>query len=215
MNLGELIGEYRRQSCDKRRPYFCDDDELTKLFNDAEEEAAIRARLIPETEEIEIDVGETRYAIPSGIFEIRSAELLDESGKRYPITPKTRDELDFIKPGWRHATERPEHFILDDTALVLGCIPDAKYTLSVDGYRKPCTEMKTEKDSPEIHEAHHSGLLHWVLHKAFGKVDGDLFDPNRADAEEKEFTRRFGKRPPADLRKRQNANRPHRNRIQL
>ena len=206
MNLGEMIGEYRTQACDKRSRYFCDDVELTKLFNEATEEAAIRSRLIPATEEVEIDIGESRYPIPSGMFEIRSAELIDAAGKRYPVTPKTRDELDYLKPGWRNQTERPEHFILDDTEFVIGCIPDAKYTLSVDGYRTPRKELKDDKDVPEIHAANHSGLLHWVLYKAFGKQDADLFDPSRSAAEEAAFTRQFGKRPSADLRKRQSAN---------
>lgn len=215
MTLGELIDEYRTKARDKRRPYFCDDAELTKLVNDAIEEAAIRSRLIPATEEIGIDVGESRYPMPSYLFEVRTAELIDAAGKRYPVSPKTRDELDYLKPGWRHLTERPEFFVVDDTELVIGCIPDATYTLSIEGYRTPRKKLSTDKDVPEIHPANHAGLLHWVLYKAFGNQDADLFDPNRAAAEEAEFTRQFGKRPSADLRKRQSANRPHRNRIYL
>ena len=215
MTLGDLISEYRTQAGDRRRPYFCDDAELANLFNEAIEEAAIRSRLIPATEEIEIDIGESRYPIPSYLFEVRTAELIDAAGKRYPVSPKTRDEIDYLKPGWRHLTERPEYFIVDDTEVVLGCIPDAEYTLAIDGYRTPRKKLSADNDVPEIHTANHSGLLHWVLHKAFAKQDADLFDPNRSAAEEAAFTQQFGKRPSADLRKRQSANRPHRNRIHL
>ena len=73
--------------------------------------------------------------------------------------------------------------------------------------------MKAFTDVPEIHEAHHDGLIQWALHKAFGKPDADLFDAAKSNEAEAAFTRQFGKRPTADLRKRQNANRPHRNRL--
>ena len=70
MNLGALIREYRVLSQDDAVPPFCDNDELRKWFNDAETEAAIRSQLIHDSDEIKVSIGEERYDIPPGMFEI-------------------------------------------------------------------------------------------------------------------------------------------------
>lgn len=215
MTLGELIAEYRSLSGDKRRPYLCDDAEATKWFNEAQDEAAIRSRLLVASEEISFDAGTPNQLIPSGMFEISAAELVDANGKRYVIEARTSGELDIVRPGWRRSVERPEFFVIEDTAIVLGSVPDAAYTLCVEGYRTPDRVLKNENDIPAIHRTHHSGLIAWVMYKAFGKRDADLFDPDRSAESEAAFTRQFGKRPNANLRKRQNANRPHHNRVHL
>ena len=213
MNLGEMIDEFRVLSQDNFAPYFCGSDELIKWFNDAEAEAAIRARLIHDSDEIGISAGETHLALPARMFEICYIELCDAAGTFFPIKESTRDVLDAETPGWRHRIERPEFYIVDDTEIVLGAIPDANYTLYVEFLRTPRARLENSSDTPEIHPAHHEGLIQWVLHKAFGKPDADLFDPVKSKDAESAFVRQFGKRPTADLRKRQNANRPHRNRL--
>ena len=215
MNLGELIGEYRILAQDTANPYFCGDQELTKWFNDAETEAATRARLIRDIEELPVLAGESAVDLPAEWFAIQYAELRAVSGEVYPIVASSRDKLNELKPGWRQTTERPEYFVHDDKSLLLGAIPDADYTLYVEVFRAPRAKMKQDTDTPEIHAAHHEGLIQWVLHKAYAKPDGDLFDPGKSASAEVEFTRQFGKRPTADLRRRQNANRPHRNRVHL
>ena len=213
MDLGALIREYRILSQDNVIPYFCDNDELRKWFNDAETEAAIRSKLIQDSDELRVLAGEMRHDAPSLMFEIRYIELCDSAGKFYPINPTTRDVLDVTKPGWRHLVERPEWYIVDDKEIILGAIPDVEYTLYIEYLRTPRNPMKALADAPEINEAHHEGLIQWALHKAFGKPDADLFDAAKSNEAEAAFTRQFGKRPTADLRKRQNANRPHRNRL--
>ena len=213
MNLGEMIDEFRVLSQDNVAPYFCGPNELIKWFNDAEEEAAIRARLIHDSEELTVAAGETRIALPKGAFEILYIELRDASGTFFPICVSTRDVLDAAMPGWRRRVERPEFVVVDDTEIVLGAVPDADYALYVEFFRTPRAQLADVDDTPEIHLAHHEGLIQWVLHKAFGKPDADLFDPVKSKDAESAFVRQFGKRPTADLRKRQNANRPHRNRL--
>lgn len=74
--------------------------------------------------------------------------------------------------------------------------------------------MQDDDDEPEIAEVHHINLLDWVLFRAYSKPDADAFDPNRSADSMKSFSDYFGKRGTADLRRRQNANRPHRNTLQ-
>ena len=114
------------------------------------------------------------------MFEITYIEVCDSAGKLYPIKPTTRDVLDAAKPDWRRAVGRPEWYILDDTSLLLGAVPDTEYVLYIEFLRIPRNPMKALTDVPEIHEAHHDGLIQWALHKAFSKPDSDLFDPARS-----------------------------------
>ena len=215
MICAEFIAEYRRRSQDLAEPYFCDDAEVMGFVSEAQDEAAIRSRLIVAEEEIGIEPGESRYPIPDGMFDIESAELVDTAGRCYQITAETAGDLDILTPGWRRKQERPEYFVLEDKTIRIGSVPDAAYTLRLFGHMTPRNRIESADDTPEIHAANHSGLIAWVMFRAFSKIDADLFDPQRAAIEEARFTQQFGKRPSADLRKRQNANRPHRNRVYL
>lgn len=85
--------------------------------------------------------GETNVDLPAELFNIAYAELCGVAGDVYPITASTRDELDEIKPGWRKTTERPEYFVHDDKTLLLGAIPDAGYTLTLEFFRVPRKKM--------------------------------------------------------------------------
>ena len=204
---------FRIDAGDTVKPYFVSDAELCSYLNEAEREAAIRARLINDVEEIAVSAGVQGCDIPETLFAIRHAELRDAQGTFYPISSTSRDVLDAVKPGWRRLTERPEWLVHDDKDILLGSIPDAAYTLFLDFLRTPRRLMALEEDAPEIHSTHHDGLVNWALFRAFSKPDADFFDPSRSAVAEAAFVRQFGKHPGADLRRRQNANRPHRNRL--
>ena len=118
-----------------------------------------------------------------------------------------------MRPGWRSRNERPTHYVLDDKRLIVSALPDQDYTLYIEFFRTPGKALQNDSDTPEIAEAHHLNLLDWVLHVAYSKPDADAFNPNKSAESEASFTAYFGKRPNADLRRRQNANRPHRNRL--
>ena len=215
MNLVELIREFRIQSQDTVKPYLWPDEELIKWFSNAEAEAAIRSRLITDETEILLSSGDTFCDLPCRLFNIDYAELRDASGKAYELKPTDRLELDNLRPGWRTRSERPVAYIHDDKRLVFGSVIDRDYTLYLSFYRIPKQAMENDCDSPEIGRVHHIKLIDWVLHMAYKKPDADAFNPGKSADAEAEFTRNFGRRPNADLRRRQNANRPHRNKVHL
>lgn len=215
MNLGDLRAQFRADTGDTAIPYFWSDDAVDGYLNEAVAEAAIRARLIRDDEEIAVTSGSQSVALPAALFDIQYAELRDAAGDAYEIRGTSRQALDADKPGWRSLTERPEHYVHDDKTLLLDAIPDADYTLYIEFFRTPSEPMTAEGDAPEIHEIHHEGLLQWAFHRAYSVPDADTFNPGKAKEAEDSFIRMFGRRPNADLRRRQNANRPHRNRVHL
>lgn len=216
MNRRAFIDEFRAMAGDKAKPYLWSDDELTKWLNDGEAEAAIRARLIRGSDEISVSAGEATYDLPAGAFDIQFAELQPADGSdAVAIKASSRRDLDTYRRGWRTEVVRPEFFILDDQTLTLSSAVDADYVLAIEFFRTPADKMAADSDCPAIAEQHHEPLLHWVFHKAYGKQDADGFDPVKSADAEARFTSYFGRRPSADLRRRQNANRPHRNRVHL
>lgn len=213
MNRGKLKEEFRGRVRDTVKPYLWPDGEVDPWFAEAEFEAAIRSKLIRDTEEFSVSAGEAlALDLPSGLFDIQYAELRDASGKTYPLSPSTRDILNIEIRGWRSRTDRPSRYVHDDKMLILDAIPDQAYTLYIEFFRTP-SPMGSDGDEPEISDIHHLRLVDWVEFRAYSKRDTDMFNPGKAKDAEVRFIENFGKRPSADLRRRQNANRPHRNRI--
>lgn len=214
MNLREGIDQFRIRTMDTANPYLWPDKELAPWFSEAEAEAAVRARLIVDTKEISIGAGETgKIDLPELLFDIQYAEIISADGTVTEVFSSSRRELDSQRPGWRNRTERPTHYVHDDKSLILSSIPDQDYTLYIEFYRLPSAPMAEDEDEPEISEAHHLNLIDWVLFRAYSKPDADAFNPNKAKEAETAFVSYFGKRSNADMRRKQNANRPHRNRI--
>lgn len=215
MNLGELEADFREQSGDGVEPFHWSPESVAKWFNEAEFEASIRALLIFDSVEIVIAAGARSCALPGSLFDIRYAELRDSSGNAYEITGSGRQELDSKRPGWRTKRERPNEYIHDDKTLTLGAVCDAQYTLFLEFYRTPETPMANGPDVPEIAAIHHPQLIDWALFRAYSEPDADMFNPGKAKDAEGNFIAYFGKRKNSDLRRRQNASRPHSNKLCL
>ncbi len=214
MKLGDLKEEFRVRTSDMERPYLWSDEELARWFAEAEAEAAIRAKLLRDSDEYSFSAGDVpRVDLPANVFDIQYAELRDAAGNAYPISPSSYELQDEYNSKWRRNVERATHYIHDDLFLILTAIPDQSYTLYVEFWRTPARALKDDGNAPEIGEIHHLRLIDWVEFRAYSKPDVDTFDAGKSKDAEGRFAAIFGKRPSADLRRRQNANRPHRNRL--
>lgn len=217
MKLTDLIRRFRTEANDKAQPYFWSDLEVTDWLNDAEDEAALRARLIYEQVdadvcEVSIESGEASYELHPSLYELSNMhfKILGDS-RRYPVVMKSPEELDRIQPDWRERVGLGSngwcgglYLMQSDKGIRLAPVPDQDGTLFIEGYRLPLDPMKLadkETVEPEINKAHHRHLIQWALHKAFSIPDTEAFDATRAAIAEEEFTRYFGIRPDADLRR--------------
>lgn len=229
MNLEDLIASFRVDSDDQARSVGGGQDDLlwpdtdvARWFGEAEEEAALRKRLLFDDYTlaiVRIDVLEDQssYPLDPRMFEVSKARLLDATTGEFveDLYITTREALDQRCPLWRDERRQPGFFIQDDTRVVLPGIVDRAYTLRLEGYRTPLVPIVADSDPlstvPEIGVIHHRFLVHWALHRAYGKQDADTFDPARSQRALNAFEQYFGLRPDADLRKDQQANQAHHN----
>lgn len=215
MTLAELIASFRVDADDQTAPYLWPDEEVRLWLNEAEDEACQRAKLIFDSStaavcQIAVTTAASVYALHAATLDIYRAALTDAAGDIFVLTPTDRIELDRVRPDWRTVTRRPTAFIQHDTNIELDAVVDATYTLNLEVCRLPLTTMDFSTDVPEINRMHHRHLVQWALHRAYSKPDSETLNLDKSARAEDAFTKVFGNRPGADMRKKQQANRPHR-----
>ena len=206
MTLEDLIHRFRVLSLDNVTPPFWADEDVIDWLNEAQNEACIRARLIREDEleavcSIALTPGTHTYALNPLVYEIISLWIKPASGRKRPVKLRSREWLDHHLLEWRDCPWPAEIAIQDDTTVRIVGAVEAGDTLELECYRLPRRPMASGTDRPEIHTMHHAHLVQWALHRAFGVPDADSFDANRSDRAEAEFTKYFGLRPDADMRR--------------
>lgn len=224
MTLEDLIASFRLESADEARESNGQETDLlwatahvTRWLNEAQDEAAIRKRLLPDAVDVTIVPDQSAYPFTQ-FFEITSAHLyrvidlltnpvtLERRGCELSIV--SRERMAEIDPDWRVERRQPEHLVQEDTRIVLPAIISRDYVLKLEGLRLP-EPMEEAEDEPEIAPIHHRFLVHWALFRAYGTQDADTYDANRSARELGLFEQYFGRRPDADLRKDMQADQPH------
>ena len=209
MTLEDLIRRFRIDATDTvPNPYLFADEWIADWLSDAEQEAAIRGRLLYEADntavcEIAVAVGVTSYPLHASLYELVEPRFQATGETRSkPLYLTTREELTRARPDWRNdEAGAPCYIIQDDSRITLWPRPDVTGTVKLEGYRLPMKAMESDSDKPEINAAHHRHLVHWALHRAFSRPDAETIDPQRAALAEQAFTRYFGLRPDSDLRR--------------
>ena len=215
MNLKDLISSFRVDADDKVEPYFWTDEDVTRWLNEAVAEAAIRGRLMHESSNadmccIAVIAGQSVYPIHSAMIELDYVAFMP-TGVNHgnPIYLTSQENLNEVMPRWRTETGDPRFAIQSDKTLRLAPTPVRTGVIALEGYRLPKSDMADPEDIPEINAAHHRHLVQWALARAFKVPDTEVFDPNRAAIAESEFTKYFGERPDADLRRQTREDFPH------
>lgn len=205
MNLAGLIASFRFDVDDQAEGVFSEDEDLTRLFNEAEDEACVRKQLIFESRSsictIQLSAGVQSYKLnPLWIF-IEKASVVDTAGAVTDLAIMTRQQLDRIRPNWRTDPCEPRTLIQYDSRIEIAEPVTAAATLRLEGYRKPLVPMAKEDDTPEINSVHHIHLVEWVKHRAYSRPDSEVRAPGLAQQALEKFEEYFGKRPDADQRK--------------
>lgn len=209
MNIEALLQAFRVAALDTVQPYLVEDEQAIEYLNEAENEAALRMRLLHESAdadvcEIDVTAGTSVYDLHASLFELtHTAFRLDGATERTPVELKSTGWLDKQMPCWRDETGTPCYAVQLETSIRLVPEPDANGTLLLEGYRLPLVPMEdgTAKDTPEIHQAHHRYLVEWALYRAYSVPDTEVQDTERAASALERFTRYFGERPDANLRR--------------
>ena len=224
MTTDELIARYRLLADDATEFYRFEDDQVKELLLEAEQEAAVRGRLIHESQDatichIAVTAGTEVYPLSQLLYELTHVAFVDANGGRHAVKLVSTEALDgaredlsrLIPPSgddydidtgredWRDSSGTvPLYAVQTDRKLRLTPTPTDDGTLALEGYRLPTRGVD---DDPEISAIHHRHLVQWVIYRRFWIVDEDYFDGQRAAAALREFEQYFGARPDSDLRR--------------
>lgn len=206
MHREALRRRVRLLAQDTTLPYLWQDEDIDDWLNEAQQEAAIRARLLRATPashpalcEYTLAAGETAITVPDQLYEISHQEWAAGSERR-PLKLVSREWMDTTMPGWRAMPAAdPDYLVQDRQQLEVVPPPIADGSVLIEGYRLP-EPMGADDEEPGIPLAHHIHLVQWALHVGYLMPDADMFNAGKSQAAEAEFTRYFGARPDADLR---------------
>jgi len=198
MKVSEIMTIFRAEIKDKKKPYFVDEAMALSFLNQAQSEAARRARLLVDsrTQEIcrvQVNAGEPVIDIDPRIISIRRARLA--SCSRPLVKRKVRD-MDEQFPGWDSSTNQSTPMILvtdyGTNQLYLHSIPKADDELMLTVTREPLVDLSGDNDVPEIPTRYHQGLIAWMKYRAYSIDDADRYDPKQAGIALGHFEAEFG-----------------------
>lgn len=218
MNLEEAIAQFRVDADDLVEAYLASDVQVTAWLAEAQEEAAIRANLLFESSntnicDIAVTAGTMAYTLSQSVAFITYAQFTPTGSDTATVLGLTdRFAMDRDRPGWRQLTDQPQYLVIDQTSVQLGCKPSTDGTLHIECYRLPTTTL-ADTEEFEIGSQHHRHLVQWALYKCYSRPQADIHDPKRADKALAEFTRQFGNRPDAGMRRGFLSNTPAHNQV--
>lgn len=204
MTFDQLLADIREELDDEVEPFLHKTERLTRLINEAISEANIRGRFLVDTTSglctIPIVAGTSEYAIDTSIITLRSVRLASEPYEHLRRT--STDRLDATESNWLGATGRPSHFVRHErNRILITPTPTEADSLKLEVWRHP-TELEAVGAGDDLADtcvpAHlHAKLLHWVVHRALMKRDGEVKAMSDAEMHLALFDTAFGPRPPA------------------
>lgn len=202
MQLLDLFTRARAELDDTVEPYLWPDDDLMEFANDAQNEAARRARLLIDSSTTAICTlaatvaNHGLVALDPRVLFVRRARIAG----CLPLARMNLQDMAELDPYWQDASAaRPRAFIPDfETGkLQFWPFPDATYAVGLTVVRDPLVEMDDLQDTPEIASRYHRSLLHWMLYRAYGKQDAEANDPKKAAESLARFEQEFGQKSSA------------------
>lgn len=216
MDTDGLIAQFRREADDRQTPYLWSDEDVQAWLDEAEQEAAIRAHMLPERVnadlcQIAVTADTDTYELHESVLTIRHARFVGASGNKQTLKVVSPDGMDAINPCWRDdSAGQPYYLVQDEQTAILVPTPSDAGTVHMEVFRLPL-ESFADKNEPEIGGAHHRHLVNWALFKAFSKPDAEALDKSRAAEAESRFNAYFGLRTDAQLGRDMQADQPHHN----
>jgi hypothetical protein len=210
VKLPALRAALRSRLDDEAQPYLWSDADLNRYLNESVNEAALRARLIRDAStaavcNVTVTAADGTYTLHTSVFAVKRAKL--DLGS-VPLVLSSTEALDVEYPTWAtQSASSPSHLLIDPQSSALGITivptPTVADTLRLVVYRLPLEAMASDDDEPELHSMHHERLLDWAVRCAYLKHDSETFDAQKAKSAEDAFELSFGRRPDANVLRKQ------------
>lgn len=187
MDAGELIAEFRALADDKADPPLWDDASILRWLNEAQDEAAERARLLYDTQtpaccSLALTIGTSSYRLHNSVVQVIEAHTVTAGGKR---TRLFRDDPEKFATLTSFSAPPSSYAIIGQArsgqglSLLLDQPATADGTLNLSVYRVALQPMELSVDEPEIAEANHRKLVYYALGVAFQTRDREAPDTNQ------------------------------------
>lgn len=206
MKASELIELFRVEADDLKLPYLWEDDYLLPLINQAQIEAARRARILRDitTREVctlKITTGRRTVALHPSVIRIThamtrypNADDPTDLGQWSTLDPVTKRDYDREGTSWRNDSGDPSFYILDAQtgAVTFNRTPTRNGALQIEVERTPLCKISAVNDVLEIPDRYVPDLVYWMLYKAYSKKDADTEDVKEAESNRVKFVDVFG-----------------------
>lgn len=200
MTLKDLIVLFRGLADDDQGRQLWSDKLLTLFANQAQREAARRARLLVDSTTAAVctypvKAGAHSIVLDKRVIFVRRVKV---ASLTEPL-PKIRlADLDIVQPGWEDAdVGTPVSYCADKTPGTLVFHPGfaAADTVHLTVVREPLNDMALSPQvDPELAPRHQDALVYWMLFRAFSKPDDpDAKDKQKAKDNLDLFEAEFGK----------------------
>lgn len=218
MNLQALISTFRQLAGDRAFPPLFSDAQVTEWLNDAEREAAERARLLHERVltgivRVPLLVGQREYQLHPLFIDtdgdVMYIQRPNDTGRSRPVHRQTQADIEWTIANRSNLTGWADGFFIygdgqGSTArrLVLDRSPaEAGGFFWLSGYRYPLEEMVDPSDEPEIHPRHHPYLIDWAQFRAFSTRDLEGAADTRSEKHKTAFAEHFGQKTDANVQR--------------
>jgi|KBSMisStaDraftv2_1062788.scaffolds.fasta_scaffold00030_55 hypothetical protein len=204
MTLLDLIGLFRDEAKDQKKPSLWSDSVLVRYAAEGEAEVARRTRCFfdattPAICSYPIVTPVAVVTLDPRVLFIRRVKLASQP---WTLDKCDQRDLDWGTPGWEQmqASAPCTWFPLGYRQMQLVPAPDANDTLNLQVIRLPLVPLAIDNldASPEIEDRAQHGLVHWMLYRAYGKQDSQTSDPAKAKTALAQFEMQFG--PPSTFK---------------
>jgi hypothetical protein len=214
LHLADLITAFNDEADNFASPPLWSQSTLIQYANEAQIEAARRARLLKDSSTAAI----CTYVLGSGVQNIGLDNRIiyvkrcHIASNNLPLVKKHKADLDAMWPGWDYPTPTTAGSSIityctdHDTGQIWFNAPSpAADTVYLQVVRIPLNDMVLQSTStttgtatvtasvdPEINPRYQLKLIHWMLYRAYSKQDSETNDPDKAKNALAEFEREFG-----------------------
>lgn len=220
MNLQALIFTFRQLAGDRAFPPLFSDEQVTEWLNEAEREAAERAKLLHERTRTDIVrvpllVGQREYDLNPVFIDTDGDTMYvqrdTDSERTRAVCRQTQADIEWTIAERANLTGWPDGFFIYSDGqgatarrLVLDRKPaQAGGYFWLSGYRYPLEAMDVNdlESEPEIHPRHHAHLIDWALFRAFSTRDLEGAAETRAAKHKADFAEHFGQKTDANVQR--------------
>lgn len=186
---------------DIAEPYLWSDEELLDYLDEAQEEAARRARLFLDATTtaivtITLVAGTAVYALDPRVIRVERARVV---GQEMPLRLLLTRDLDARLANWEASIDPVSAAVVDwqtDSLRFVG-IPQAAGTVNLQVIRRPLEPLVNMDQELEIRQHHTRNLIHWIAHRAYQKRDAETYHHDKSEMHLGRFEAEFGPAQPA------------------